>query len=396
MFVNRENVLLQGSQTGRTNPRTPGPSNFKTPFKIPVNDENGLETIRKTGGPKNLFAGNPEMFITPVGPRKPLAGKTTNVKAPNQAQSAKPSASRPVRGRLSILGHTPPIVHENNKDVPEIEYMPPREQALPDIPDGFVLPDLENLSKNLYTDCHHIYLDEIDEFGKTKVQRQVEESERRIEEYLDRETEKSFGGDKKVATTKPAKKSASGVNVPPGCRPKGLISSQLRGAANKPKKPSDIKRSTSASRSASTVRSSSSLSERQRPPSASTSRPSTANASKSTRHARSASTRSIGPPSTNSRPNSRMRSSSAVNAADTNVGHAAGKKVAKELVEERREESVGELLDRLVKMDDENLDRVTGGLTLKYLANDADEDGEIMAVPVFLEDEEDFFLPIPE
>jgi hypothetical protein len=69
---NKENVVLQAPQAGKVNPKTPGPSRLaaKTPFRIPLNDENGTGTVMLKTGKKNLFAGkDPALFVTPVGER---------------------------------------------------------------------------------------------------------------------------------------------------------------------------------------------------------------------------------------------------------------------------------------------------------------------------------------
>lgn len=69
--LSKENVVLDA---GKANPKTPGPAKLasKTPFKIPLNDENGLAAHPKTGK-KAIFFQDPSKFVTPIGeyPNKP-------------------------------------------------------------------------------------------------------------------------------------------------------------------------------------------------------------------------------------------------------------------------------------------------------------------------------------
>ncbi|RMY30364.1 hypothetical protein D0866_08053 [Hortaea werneckii] len=127
-------------------PKTPGAKGVsKTPFSKKHNDENASFGAGKTGG-KGGDGGKADMsaFVTPAGPRSraPLGAKTTNAKAlqtpaqgPNQEKpSAKPTSPRLRRGKVKIhTAETDPL--ESQDGVPDIEYMPPRGEPLPDYPD---------------------------------------------------------------------------------------------------------------------------------------------------------------------------------------------------------------------------------------------------------------------
>ncbi|KAH9818560.1 hypothetical protein Tdes44962_MAKER05325 [Teratosphaeria destructans] len=119
-------------------PKTPA----KTPFKGRQNDENaallGANTIGKAG--KAAVTA----FQTPAGPknRAPLGNKTTNAKAlqtPAPPTQEKPLSNRPTsprlrRGKVKIhQAEVDPLEDDNGER--EIEYMPPRGEPLPDLPD---------------------------------------------------------------------------------------------------------------------------------------------------------------------------------------------------------------------------------------------------------------------
>ena len=124
-------------------PKTPGIKTTKTPFRLPLNDENGIDA-RKASLKKGKGKG--DVFVTPNAPkgRAPLGQKTTNAKAKpfqtpkdDPGKSKQASSARKPRVRVS---HTEPVKidvlsNQNEEEEPEIEYMPPRAQALPDIPD---------------------------------------------------------------------------------------------------------------------------------------------------------------------------------------------------------------------------------------------------------------------
>ncbi|KAL9099738.1 MAG: hypothetical protein Q9163_004804 [Psora crenata] len=138
-------------------PKTPGNKVPKTPFNLPLNDENGNGGLHATKGRANNGGNN--AFVTPMGPknRAPLGVKTTNVKtkafqlpAPLaqddfdktiqksvSARKPKPKVSHAQTTKLEVLGD------EDQLEERDVEYMPPRSKDLPDVPDD--LPDL-NLS----------------------------------------------------------------------------------------------------------------------------------------------------------------------------------------------------------------------------------------------------------
>ncbi|KAJ5092098.1 hypothetical protein NUU61_006968 [Penicillium alfredii] len=127
-------------------PKTPG----KTPFKVPLNDENnplafGKRTVKGNGKPGK------DAFMTPMEPknRAPLGMKTTNAKAkglqtPAPLGTLKPektnrrtSTAQKIKKAAPVLQQAQPKVHNEpiQEEVPDIEYMPPKPTDLPDIPD---------------------------------------------------------------------------------------------------------------------------------------------------------------------------------------------------------------------------------------------------------------------
>ncbi|KAG8525263.1 uncharacterized protein KY384_008907 [Bacidia gigantensis] len=153
--------LNQG--TRQLAPKTPSKKVPKTPFKLPLNDENGgaggktgLKT--KGGESKNAFA-------TP-GPinRAPLGAKTTNAKAKafqtpvptikgdlgktkKASVSAKKAKPKPVPAETTKVEKVDILGDNEEDEVPEIEYMPPRVKDLPDLPDDHFERDLSMFKK---------------------------------------------------------------------------------------------------------------------------------------------------------------------------------------------------------------------------------------------------------
>jgi hypothetical protein len=124
------------------NAKTPGNKAPKTPFKVPLNDENsqfnGGKTLLKTNG-KGLD--KISAFVTPAGPRNrtALGNKTTNAKTnvfktPGN-KNAEPSPLKPQRtgsprlrrAKLKVL--KPEVVEPESEEEVDIEYMPPKEQG---------------------------------------------------------------------------------------------------------------------------------------------------------------------------------------------------------------------------------------------------------------------------
>ena len=133
-------------------PKTPGAkAPPKTPFKVPLNDENAAFG-GKTGGKGGLFGDgktgkvDKSSFVTPAGPktRAPLGNKTTNAKAAHfqtpvapqtqEKPSAKHTSPRLRRAKIKVH-EAEPETAEHGSEEPDIEYMPPREVPLPDHPD---------------------------------------------------------------------------------------------------------------------------------------------------------------------------------------------------------------------------------------------------------------------
>lgn len=135
-------------------PKTPGAkAPPKTPFKVPLNDENANFGGGKTEGKGGLFGDgktgkvDKAAFVTPVGPktRAPLGNKTTNVKAahfqtpapPTQEKDlAKHTSPRLRRAKVKVHEAEPETVN-NVGEERDIEYMAPREVPLPDHPDDW-------------------------------------------------------------------------------------------------------------------------------------------------------------------------------------------------------------------------------------------------------------------
>lgn len=133
-------------------PKTPGAkAPPKTPFKVPLNDENAAFGGGKTGGKGGLFGDgkggkvDKSAFVTPAGPknRAPLGNKTTNAKAAHfqtpapqthEKQSAKHTSPRLRRAKIKVHEAEPETTDHGGEER-DIEYMPPREVPLPDHPD---------------------------------------------------------------------------------------------------------------------------------------------------------------------------------------------------------------------------------------------------------------------
>jgi hypothetical protein len=132
--------------------KTPGNKAPKTPFKVPLNDENaqfrGGKSVLKTNGQgldkttgKKAPVFDKNAFVTPAGPRnRPALGvKTTNAKAnvfktpgnqkiePSPLKTQKTGSPRLRRPKLKVL--KPDVAEpESSDDDVDYEYMPPKEQ----------------------------------------------------------------------------------------------------------------------------------------------------------------------------------------------------------------------------------------------------------------------------
>lgn len=297
--------------------------------------------------------------------------------------------------------------------------MPPRELALPDIPDDFQIPDYAKLSTHVFKECHRSYLYDIDESGKSAIEREVEASDRQMAALLDAETELLLAmyKPKRVTITK---KAAAAVATKLAAENVGVKSRPKRSTAVTEKPALTRKRTTERSMSAASnnsidsrpstaasIRAATALS--QRPASsASLNRPS-ASTTQRPAHSRSSSTTIRKPTSsrgtepsrpasrTNSRPNSRMAAAN----SKTTIGYATGKEVARSIrkvFEVPKMETALEVCERILREDDERQNVVP----VTRLRSDEEEDEEeeiddiLKSLGPMVEDEEEFFISIPE
>ncbi|GFF52092.1 hypothetical protein IFM58399_09237 [Aspergillus lentulus] len=190
-------------------PRTPGARAPKTPFKVPLNDENdplafGKKTVKAAGKQKANTKPAKDAFVTPLEPRNraPLGMKTTNAKAKGLQTPAAPAgtikpektnkrASTQKIRKFSPLVDQPKIEvqgEESQDDVPDIEYMPPKPKELPDIPDDITydttFPQFQ--PKNLALGLESVYGDnQVGEDGLTKRQRKFQEDSIAFDKKVD-------------------------------------------------------------------------------------------------------------------------------------------------------------------------------------------------------------------
>ncbi|KAF7168530.1 hypothetical protein CNMCM5623_001550 [Aspergillus felis] len=210
-------------------PRTPGARAPKTPFKVPLNDENdplafGKKTVKAAGKQKENTKPAKDAFVTPLGMqdrdpsetlekangilaieprnRAPLGMKTTNAKARGLQTPAAPggtikpektnkrTSTQKIR-KFSPLVDQPKIEvqgEDTQDDVPDIEYMPPKPRELPDIPDDITydttFPQFQ--PKNLALGLETVYGDnEVGEDGLTKRQRKFQEHSIALDKEVD-------------------------------------------------------------------------------------------------------------------------------------------------------------------------------------------------------------------
>ncbi|KAL1618991.1 hypothetical protein SLS56_010309 [Neofusicoccum ribis] len=261
--ADQENLVASHQQAAQAKPLNAGTRAFgaktpannkapKTPFRVPLNDENGATRAGKTGvktagkGAENQLqpAGkkggqaDSSAFVTPAGPRMraPLGMKTTNAKATAFATPApqtepgsektgvKSSGPRLRRAKVKVHQASPAvdIAHDGER---EIEFMPPREIPLADDPDDWPsdmkYPQFEG--KNLVRGIYQTYYDPVGDDGvhlsdkrnaehKAKVNARHEAMlQRNLEETLGPLTEEErevFGF---APASKPAPKPQSGA-----------------------------------------------------------------------------------------------------------------------------------------------------------------------------------------
>jgi hypothetical protein len=250
MFATRNNenaIYEQQTTTAAKNqgvkglaPKTPAANKApKTPFKLPLNDENAALPTGKTGKGKDggLFpkAGKADAsaFQTPAGPRNraPLGNKTTNAKAlqtpapatQERPLSAKPTSPRLRRAKVKIHGaEVDPL--EDDGDERDIEYMPPHDEPLPDLPDDWTdrqYPQFEG--KNLTRGWWQTSDKDPEEFSDLEEKlRQVEERQRK----KDKAVAKAALGEKAPGPLSSRKAASALSNTQrPAIRPKGSVPS---------------------------------------------------------------------------------------------------------------------------------------------------------------------------
>ncbi|KAF1914907.1 hypothetical protein BDU57DRAFT_453586 [Ampelomyces quisqualis] len=182
--------------------KTPGNKAPKTPFKVPLNDENVIKQAGKSVL-KNTGKGNENAFLTPAGPRTraPLGMKTTNANskafqtpAP-LGSSAKTQKISPRLRRPKVKVHQPEAAAESEDDVPEVEYMPPKEVPLLDDMDDY-LPKDWNFPKidgqNMARGIWEAYHNPIEDDGRPKKLREFEEQLEREKKQRDVDFDKVF------------------------------------------------------------------------------------------------------------------------------------------------------------------------------------------------------------
>ncbi|TVY90429.1 hypothetical protein LAWI1_G001582 [Lachnellula willkommii] len=178
-------------------PKTPGNKYPKTPLKIPLNDENAPVGFgAKSGKGKGLeMGGKNNAFVTPMGPRAraPLGQKTTNAKAKvfqtpagpapeKELEKTQPKQTSTRRPRKVTHAETVKLeVHGDESPLAErdVEYCPPKPKDLPYESDVFPAGCLNvnaikpgNLMKGRYQQYHN----KIDAQGRTRLERELEES----------------------------------------------------------------------------------------------------------------------------------------------------------------------------------------------------------------------------
>ncbi|PLN76425.1 hypothetical protein BDW42DRAFT_178685 [Aspergillus taichungensis] len=256
--------LNQGART--LQPKTPGARAPKTPFKIPLNDENdplafGKKTVKGTGKQKdNTKLSVKDAFATPMDTRQraPLGMKTTNAKARGLQTPAAPGTMKPertakrastqkVKKFTPLAEPTQPEVQAQPApdDVPDIEYMPPKPKELLDIPDDITydttFPQFQ--PQNLALGLESVYGDnEVGEDGLTRRQRKFQEDSIAFDKMVDEmilKSVESIGFEDTPQATHPRK-----------TRAQELPQRRTRATANKAKENSHTNISTVRARNA--------------------------------------------------------------------------------------------------------------------------------------------------
>ncbi|KKK18136.1 hypothetical protein P175DRAFT_0502663 [Aspergillus ochraceoroseus IBT 24754] len=193
-------------------PKTPGARAPKTPFKVPLKDENdplafGKKTVKTFGKQnENTKPSAKDAFITPMGDtrnRAPLGMKTTNAKARGLQTPAVPAGTIKTVKKASTqrVKKFSPFVEQPQSqvqrevqvrppqdNVPDIEYMPPKAKDLPDYPDDITydtsFPQFQ--PKNLALGLESVYGDnEIGSDGLTKRERKFQQDSVAYDKMVD-------------------------------------------------------------------------------------------------------------------------------------------------------------------------------------------------------------------
>ncbi|KAF2134030.1 hypothetical protein P153DRAFT_306831 [Dothidotthia symphoricarpi CBS 119687] len=195
--------------------KTPANKAPKTPFKVPLNDENavakgGKSVLQTKGkGTENLLMTSKKSgkldenaFITPAAQRTraPLGMKTTNAKGkafqtPAPLSSAKTQKVSPRMRRPKVKIHQPEPESASEDDVPDIEYMPPKEVPLADDMDDYLPRDAKfpmfegaNMTRGVWETYHN----PIEDDGRTRMQREFDEGLERDRKKRDEQFDKLF------------------------------------------------------------------------------------------------------------------------------------------------------------------------------------------------------------
>ncbi|PGH27867.1 hypothetical protein AJ80_00417 [Polytolypa hystricis UAMH7299] len=204
-------------------PKTPGNRAPKTPFKIPLNDENN--PLAFGGGKRTVKGGNTQnenllrpgkdgmgdrnAFVTPLGPRNraPLGMKTTNAKANAFQTPAAPLGTvKPAKtGRRSSTvkkvkqlqpqtqqAKTQPKGSDTLEEVREVEFAHPVPKPLPDPPEDITyntdFPQFKG--QNFARGWDRLYADEVGEDGLTRQQRDMSDAyDKQIDELIQQQVD---------------------------------------------------------------------------------------------------------------------------------------------------------------------------------------------------------------
>jgi hypothetical protein len=130
--------------------------------------------------------------------RAPLGMKTTNAKSrpfgtPAPLSSAKTQKLSPRLRRPKVKVHQPEVAQESEDDVPEIEYMPPKEIPLEDdmddyLPKNWTIPKISN--QDMVRGIWQAYHNPIEDDGRTREQRKFEEEIQQGRKKRDEQMEK--------------------------------------------------------------------------------------------------------------------------------------------------------------------------------------------------------------